>query len=281
MEQKNYQYLADALAKVAQTNALGKPLKEKMEAAEKVGVKDFTVTATKTYGKEEMQYDFKFSQGKEEKGNYFFLNQYRATLTKEDKTSLSQEFNLYQQKGFNVDEAHKLLNGGSVKRMVKQKGQAENVGRWYQLDFTQISEKGNARMVSVNEKDVNFNLVKELSKIPMSGASQMEKEALILSIERGGSPAITNKQNETLYIVARPQEATLVLFNTKGEEVRKTNDNSLRVVNDGNVIPMNNGTGKSNDKTEGLPDKTKQLIEKGQGDDGKQKQQQQQGRKVS
>src|SRR5450631_2618090 len=171
MVEKNYQFLSEALSQLGFADTLNDALGTKM----KLGMPEFELKAKDSYGKDEVIYALKF--GKKEDGEFYFLNAYHAKLTKENGEVLAQNFPLFQQRGFTADETYNMLSGRSVYNSFRKDGQ--EISRWSRLDFNSQNDKGNFPIKSYYDNKSNFNLVKELSKLPLMANTQEDKETLI------------------------------------------------------------------------------------------------------
>jgi hypothetical protein len=243
MVEKNYQFLSETLSQLGFGDALNDALRTKM----KLGMPEFDLKAKDTYDKNQVVYALKFA--KKEDGDFYFLNAYNANLTKENGETVTQSFPLYKQRGYSAEEAYNLLSGRAVYKTFTKEG--ERIGRWSRLDFTNQNEKGNFPIRSYYDNNSNFNLIKELSKLPVITATQEDKEALIRGLQKGNlEPVIIKQQGqrERMYIEATPQQQKITLYNGNMEKVNLSN-NRMQVVQD--------------EKIDGkLPEMTKKVMEK-------------------
>jgi len=228
MVEKNYQFLSEALSQLGFGDNLNDALRTKM-----------------TLGMPE--YALKF--GKKEDGDFYFLNAYHAKLTKENGEVLSQNFPLFQQRGYSAEETYNLLSGRAVYNSFRKEG--ETISRWSRLDFSTQNDKGNFPIKSYYDNKSNFNLVKELSKLPLISNTQEEKEALIRGLQKGNLEPVVVKQQgnrERMFIEATPQHQKVTVYNASMEKVNLVN-NKMQVVQD--------------EKLDGkLPEMTKKVMEK-------------------
>jgi hypothetical protein len=244
MVEKNYQFLSETLSQLGFGDALNDALKTKM----KLGMPEFELKAKDTYNKDQMLYTLKF--GKKEDGDFYFLNAYNAKLTKEKGETITQNFPLYKQRGYSAEEAYNMLSGRAVYKTFSKDG--ERIGRWSRLDFTTQNEKGNFSIKSYYDNNSNFNLVKELGKLPLLLATpQEDKESLIRGLQKGNlEPVIVKQQGqrERMYIEATPQLQKVTMYNSDMEKVNLSN-NKMQIVQE--------------EKIDGkLPETTKKIMEK-------------------
>jgi hypothetical protein len=260
MELRNYQYLTeDVLPQLGFSGTFDAALKTKME----LGMKDFELKAKSVENETEMSYALTFRKGE---GEYYFLNQVKATRVDKGMEPVEQTFSLFKQRGYGATEMKNMLReGASVYKTFRKDGQT--VGRWTRLDLTKTGENGNHPVKSYYDNTTGFNLVRELSKLPIINASQEEKELLIKSLQSGDRASVSMKQNgqrERMYIEATPYLGRLALYNAKMEKISLTNTN-LQVVQD---EKMEQAVAGPNTKlvaaqaTEKLPETTKQLMQK-------------------
>lgn len=258
MELKNYQYLTDSLTKLGFEGVFDKPLKAAME----LGKPDFVLKANLEGKDEAMLFAFKFAQNG---GEYYFLNNVQASLTKKGQEPLTHDFFLYKQQGYNIQQMKNMLEGRSVYAEFRKDGR--DVQLWRRVDFTAKDERDNNLVRTTYNNNNKFNLIEEVSKLPVQNMNATEKEALLQALKNGERAVVTLKQGanrERTFIEATPHLGTISVYNMEGQKVSLAN-NQLRVVGDATQ-------GKN------LPDTTKQIIasqEQGQG------QQQQRSRKVS
>jgi len=226
MVEKNYQFLSETLSQLGFGDTLNDALKTKM----KLGMPEFDLKAKDTYGKDEIVYALKF--GKKEDGDFYFLNAYNAKLTKENGETVTQNFPLYKQRGYSAEEAYNLLSGRAVYKTFTKEG--TKIGRWSRLDFDSQNEKGNFMIRSYYDNNSNFNLIKELSSLPLITATQEDKEALIKNLQKGNrEPVLIKSQNgrERMYIEATPQHQRMTLYNSEMKKLSLSN-NRMQVVQD-------------------------------------------------
>ena len=119
------------------------------------------------------------------------------------------------------------------------------------MDFTTQNDKGNFPIKSYYDSKNNFNLVKELSKLPLMANAQEDKEELIRNLQRGNLEPVTVRQQgnrDRVYIEATPQHQRITAYNDKMERVN-LGPNKMQVVQE--------------EKQEGkVTEVTKQLMDK-------------------
>lgn len=252
MVEQNYQYLIEALAKLGFSDVLNDELQRRMN----IGTKQFEIKAQTSTNSEKVLYALKFEKKDDD---LYFLNTVKGSLTKENQQPVTHDFFLYKQKGYNVQEMKNMLEGRAVYKMFRREGQ--DVGRWTRIDFNVKDERGNNQVRSYYDNQTNFNLVAELSKLPVVNMSQEEKEGLIRSLRNGELANVTVRQNgnrERMYIEATPHMGALVLYNTNMEKV-SLNNNRIQVL-------------KEEKAEQKLPDTTKRIIEAQENEQTKQQQ---------
>lgn len=260
MELRNYQYLTeDVLPQLGLAGVFDAALKTKME----LGLKEFDLKAKAKENDTEMIYAPKFAKSE---GDYYFLNLVKATRVDKEMEPFEQTFFLYKQRGYSAQEMKNMMrDGGAVYKTFRKDGQT--VGRWSMLDRNKTLESGNHPVKSYYDNTTGFNLVRELSKLPIVYTSQEEKELLLKSLQSGDRAAVSLKQNgqrERIYIEAAPNLGRFIQYNAKMEKVNLTNTN-LQVVQDDKTEQMVVGgspklsTAQSAEK---LPETTKQLMQK-------------------
>jgi hypothetical protein len=248
MEQRNFQYLTEeVLPKLGFAGVLDKELETKMKGGEP----EIELRASSKKADTEMLYALKLRKGD---GDFYFLNSVKATRTDKDMKPVEQTFGLFKQTGYTAEEMKNMLReGASVYRTYRREGQT--VGRWTRLDLGKTNEEGNHPMRSYYDSNTNFNLARELSKLPVIHASQEEKEILLKALQGGERASVAIRQNgqkERMYIEATPHLGVLTLFNSKMEKITM-NNNTMAVVKDEK---------KETKATEQLPDTTRQLMQK-------------------
>ncbi|MCK9403933.1 MAG: hypothetical protein M0Q26_11085 [Chitinophagaceae bacterium] len=260
MELKNYQYLTDSLTKLGFEGVFDKPLKAAME----LGKPDFVLKANLEGKDEAMLFAFKFAQNG---GEYYFLNNVAATLTKKGQEPLTHDFFLYKQQGYNIQQMKNMLEGRSVYAEFRKDGR--DVQLWRRIDFTAKDERDNNLVRTTYNNNNKFNLTEEVGKLPVQNMNAAEKDALMQALKNGERAVVTLKQGankERMFIEATPHLGTISVYNAEGQKVSLSN-NQLKIVGD-------TTQGKN------LPDTTKQIIAS-QGQEPGQGQQQQRSRKVS
>lgn len=252
MELKNFQYLTDSLTKLGFEGIFDKPLKAAME----LDKPNFTLKANMEGKEEAMLFAFKFAQNG---GEYYFLNNVQATLTKKEQEPLNHDFFLYKQQGYNIQQMKNMLEGRSVYAEFRIDGR--DVQLWRRIDFTAKDERQNNLVRTTYNNNNKFNLAEAVGKLPVQNMNAVEKEALMHALKNGERAMVTLKQGankERMFIEATPHLGTISVYNAEGVKVSLTN-NQLKVVGD-------TTQGKN------LPDITKQIINSQQQKPGQQQQ---------
>ncbi len=254
MNQVNYQFLVETLERHGLSHpAINNALKTKMT----LGSEEFDIGGMKLmFGKDEMRFTAKFGKG-ESRGNdegFYYLNKFKATITKENGQTHTAEFALYKQKGFNTNEMFNLMDG----RPVYKKPRNEE-GRWMKVDFKNVDENGFARMRSYYDSTTNFNLPRELEKLPVVYAKTQDKENTILDLQRGERVSAAMKidgKRDIVNIGVSPQLGGLTLYDADMKPIKHTNSQSIEMVLEDD---LSKNMGKKNDK---LPEQTVELMNK-------------------
>jgi hypothetical protein len=262
MNIKNYEFLCNTL----ETHGLGHPavydaLKTKME----LGQEEFELKGLSfKFDNDKIQLAPKFGKGEsrgEEGGPFYYLNKIKATFIKESGETLSAEFSLYKQRGFNVREMHNLMNGRPV-----YKKPNDDEGRWTKLDFSNTNEDGNIRVRNYRDSVTNFSLAREIGKLPITWARGGDKEDTLQELQRGEKVTVTIRQDgktEKMTVGVAPQIGGLELINSNMEVVKRTNTYAMEMVADEDLTQGNTKTQTTDQTQQGkIPETTKQLMDK-------------------
>lgn len=260
MNQKNYQFLTDTLER----HGLGGPeVYKALETKMKLGKDEFEIAGlTQKYGNEKMVFAPKFMKGesRENQEVFYYLNRIKASFIKESGETLTAEFSLFNQRGFNTREMYNLLQG----RPVYRKPRGED-GRWAKLDFNAPDDNGNLRVRNYYDNTTNFSLTREIGKLPIRWANPQEKEDDILALQSGERISATVRQDgrsEQVIIGVSPQLGGLTLYNKEMQVIRHTNSQGVEMMPEtdlGQENKISQATGKNQAE---VPDSTKELVKK-------------------
>lgn len=241
MTEENYSFLARSLGKLGFEDTLNGTLQKKMEE----GQLSFELKAKVNHGKDNMVHELQFERKKE--SGYYFLQAQNVTLISE-QGELKQRFPFFNQTGFNNDETYNLMKGRAVRNNIRKEGQ--EITRWTYLDLkAPRNEKGNIVFRNPREEDLNFNLVKAVSNLPMQSLSEKEKEDLLKGLQQGNLMEVTLRLNgrlEKAHLQADPVYNRILVFNSQMEKINLSNS-KIQVLEE---------------EKKDLPDTTKKLMEK-------------------
>jgi hypothetical protein len=264
--EKNYDYLVNAFDKLG----FGGVFEQPMRAAMLLDKPAFEIGANLDLGKgEKMGFDFKLNTV--DGGDYYFMNNVKTVLSRENKPDIVHDFFLYKQQGYGIMHMKNMLEGRSVCTEFRKEGR--EVELWRRIDFSAQDERGNNLVRSTYAKDVRFNLNIELGKLPMVNMTAADKEAILIGLKNGERVAVTLKNGanrESSFLEASPHLGGISILNAKGERVGISNSQLKIIAKHVSEKPELNGT-------------AKQLIDITQNkEQGKEKDQtKQQGRKAS
>ena len=262
MHQDNYVYLLDRFTQLGFDGAFDKVLKAEMA----LNVPEFSLKAQTVIPEGNLVFEFNLAQSKKETQHpqdYYFLNNVKATLTKEGQPEKSHTFLLYKQQGFPHDKMKNFMAGRSVFDQFRKDGR--NVEVWRRLDFGSLDQYNNTIMRPTYKE---FDLEKELNKLPFNRNDAKERELITKALKNGERVSVELKQGpniERMSLIAMPHLGVINVMNMQGEKVSIAN-NQLRVI--------------GKDETPELSEAAKNLIQSQQQQQGEGQQQgQQQGRR--
>lgn len=251
MNIENYQFLVDTLERHGMSHPrINENLKTKMQ----LNSDEFELKGiVRKFGNDTMQFAPKFVKGDSKFAEpRYYLNKIKATLTKENGKSVTSEFSLYKQRGFNTNEMYNLLSGRPVYKVPKNEE-----GRWTKVDFSSPDENGQVRVRNYYDSTTNFSLTREIGKLPITWASQQEKEETLRDLMAGERVSVTVKQDgraEKLMIGVAPQIGGLELLDKNLEVVKRTNTYAIEMLDDEHLSKVN--------KVTKVPEGTKELVAK-------------------
>ena len=262
MHQDNYVYLLDRFTQLGFDGAFDKVLKADMA----LNVPEFSLKAQTNVPEGNLVFEFNLAQSKKETQHpkeYYFLNSVKATLTKEGQPEKAHTFLLYKQQGFHHDKMKNFMGGRSVYDQFRKDGR--NVEVWRRIDFGSLDQYNNTTMRPTYKE---FDLAKELSKLPFNKNDVKEKEMITKALKDGEKVSVDLKQGpniEKMSLIAMPHLGVINVFNMQGDKVSIAN-NQLRVI--------------GKDEKPELSDTTKNLLQSEQQQQGQgQKQGQQPGQR--
>jgi hypothetical protein len=254
MDQENYQFLTDNVFRNLgfREEAIHNALRAKMETGQ-----EQISFAVKNQNKSE----FEFKLDLKDDGRYY-LNVVRASIPKEDGQTISQDFRLFFQRGYNEIEMENMLKGRAVHTTVKKDG--DLISFWTKLDLSKTNSSGNHPERREYDNKSSFNLAKELSRLfPGANLTQEDKESMIRNLKQGNqvsSRILIKGVREQVLIEADPHDGKMKVFNSKGEPMLVKEEKArMEVVED--------------KKQKALPDVTKEMMNMGEGGKNKSKSQ--------
>lgn len=230
MVQENYIFLTEALEKLGFQNIfnnqlniamkLDLPLIElKANDNRKDGLFNFNVQLEKWKNP---------PVGKED---YYSINRIATGFKPENGDPAKKHtFGLYLQKGFNVNQMRDLMRGHYVHGQFKT-DKGETLGRWQFVDFKNKNEDGTHPMKSIYDKNIEFNVTKQLNDLPHIAATQDDKEWMLRALYNGQKVSASLKikgVKEDVMLLANPRTATIDVYNAKGEKINLTK-NTMQV----------------------------------------------------
>ncbi|MES2329685.1 MAG: hypothetical protein V4539_08790 [Bacteroidota bacterium] len=264
MHQDNYIYLLDRFTQLGFDGTFEKVLKAEMV----LNIPEFALSAETNVPEGKLVLDFNLAQSKKETQHpkdYYFLNSVKATLSQEGQPEKVHTFLLYKQQGYHHDKMMNFMAGRSVHEQFRKDGR--NVEVWRRIDFNSLDQYKNTIMRPTYKE---FDIAKELNKLPFNKADTKEKEIMLKALKNGDKVSVELRQGsniEKMSLVAMPHLGVINIYDTKGEKVSIAN-NQLRVI------------GKE-EKPE-LSQTTKDLVQSQQQQQQQgQQQQQRQGRRAS
>nr|WP_199077420.1 hypothetical protein [Pedobacter sp. ASV19] len=161
---------------------------------------------------------------KSDKGNYFF-NAYDLAVKKEgEELAFKQTFRINYGNTFTLKEAYNLMQGRSVNKdfiKVDQNNKENNkkYSAWATMDFKNIDEKGNCKVV----KSSKLNLEQALAEYPIKELNNPQYKAdLIDSLHRGNRQMVTylkGTDEAKMYVEANPQHNALKFYDANMNKI--------------------------------------------------------------
>jgi len=263
MHPENYSFLQDRFTALGFDGTFDKLLKAEMT----LGIPAFSVAAKDVTQDGNIMFEFNLAQSKNETSHpkdYYFLNSVKATLSKEGQENKVHTFMLYKQQGFHADKMKNLMTGRSVHEQFRKEGR--NVEVWRRIDFGSLDQYQNTIMRPTYK---NFDIEKELSKLPFIKIDQKEREMLVKALKDGNDISVNLKQGsniEKMSLIAMPHLGVIHVFNGQGDKVSIAN-NQLRVI--------------GKEESQSIPETTQKMMEAGQQQKPEGQQQQGQRRRAS
>ena len=236
MVDANYSYLVN---EVLPKLGFDEIFDEKLRSAMKVGIDPIELKAAEIRKIGDFTYNIVLEKAtgeqlRPEQEPFYFVNRIEVSFKKNGEEKLRQHtFGLYKQRGHSLAQMRNLMNGNYVHNTFR-KGD-EVVGRWQGIDFSKPKEDGSYEMRSIYDKTIQWNVTRDLSKLPhINSLTQEMKEDMLRSLYNGDNVATSLKINgskEQVYLRANPRSASLDVFNADGKKISLTK-NSLQLVPD-------------------------------------------------
>lgn len=225
----------------------------------KLGTEIIKLTAEGNMGKDmkdKMEYTLKLEYVP--KDQRYYLNEIKATLTKDDGQTRTHAYQLFGQKGYDAGEIYKMLDNKFIYRDVQREGR--ELSRWSTIDPVRKDDEGNNIMRNYYDNTTKFSLVVELGKLPLAYMPQSDKEQLIRDMQQGEAGLATVKHKdgsrERVSLVARPDIGTIQVFNKEGKRLN-LGEQTFQAVDNAKFVVKGN----SQEDTQ-LSPTTQKLLEK-------------------
>jgi hypothetical protein len=216
MNEKNYDYLKDQLKYTGFGEGLQNELKEKMEKQ----TPEFQLTHSQKFGKDEVSATLHFKKSNE--SEMYFFNRYDAALKPEKEAeAIRQTFYINKESNITLKEGYNLMSGRAVNKDLTTK-EGEKYNAWVQMDFKETDNNGNFKMKQFHQ-NYGYNIEQALAKLPIKElASDIDKAALIQSLEKGNRQAVTFVQEgkeQRHFIEANPQYKNITVYDGNMQRV--------------------------------------------------------------
>lgn len=231
-----------------------------------------TVGATDMIGQDQIRYDLTFQKNeKKPEDPNLYLNTITATMTKADGEERKQSFQYFFGQGFNVEQLNNIMDGRSVYKEFRSTKDNEEYRMWSAIDLNRKDDKGFNLTNNTFENTSGFNLVIEVSKLPLAGnMNQAEKEAMLTSLRNGNEVSANVKMpdgsTQRAVLVALPHINQVAAYDMDGNRL-KLQKSTMQ------AIPLTNAKGEKVDPAKSAADLLKKQQEattgKGQGQSSK------------
>lgn len=217
MNEGNYEFITET---VFPRFGIPQSLEQELMTQMKNGADTIVLSAAGQMDKSTTEFSFKFDYNA--KDDRYYLNTVQASLTKENGEARSHEFRVFNQRGYDVEEMSKLLDGKFVYKEVQREGKDYN--HWATISATQKDEDGNNIMRRLYDNTTKFNLATEVSKLPLAYMSQDDKEKLLREMRQGeaGTASIKKQDGskERVNLYPRPDIGRIDVINKDGHRLR-------------------------------------------------------------
>jgi hypothetical protein len=216
MNEKNYDFLKDQLKYTGFGEGLQNDLKEKMEKQ----TPEFQLNHSQKFGKDEVSATLHFKKSNE--SEMYFFNKYDAAIKPEKEAdAIQQTFYINKESSITLKEAYNLMSGRAVNKDLTTK-EGEKYNAWMQMDFKETDNNGNFKMKQFHQ-NYGYNIEQALAKLPIKElASDIDKAALIRSLEKGNRQAVTFVQEgkeQRHFIEANPQYKNITVYDGNMQRV--------------------------------------------------------------
>lgn len=208
MNTENLSYLQKQLLNLG----FGEKLNEELEQKIKSKDKEFTLTTTQEYNKQNVDYTLHYKAG--DQNDMYFFNKYDAKAN-----DTQQTFYINKSGAITAKEAYNLLEGRAVHKQLENLEQ-EKYNAWIVMDKSQQNENGNFKLKTFTD-GWNYKPERAIDKLNIVGIDEPgAKDKLMKSLEKGNRHevlAIKNDKQVKLFLEANPAEHRVNLTNWKGE----------------------------------------------------------------
>jgi hypothetical protein len=216
MNQKNYDFLTDALKYLGFDDKLNTLLEKNMQENNPA----FQLQQEYEFNKKPIHVTLHFRKGGPLELYYF--NKYQATvkIKEEERTQL---FYIEKNSGITLKEAFNLLQGRAVFKELS--GKAGDVYHaWIQLDLKEKEANGNYKQKLFHE-NYGYQLTTALEQYPIQELrEEKQKDTLIKSLKKGNLQAVNFDKAggpEKMFVEANPQYKTVTVYDARMNRVNR------------------------------------------------------------
>ncbi len=210
MNTENLNYLQKQLLNLG----FGDKLNDELEKRIKSKDKDFTLSTTQEYNKQNVDYTLYYKAG--DQNDMYFFNKYDSKLQEKD---MQQTFYINKGSGITAKESFNLMEGRAVHKQLENL-EGEKYNAWLIIDKEQKNDNGNYKLRPFTD-NWNYKPERAIDKLNIVGIDEEgAKDKLMKSLEKGNRhqvTAIKNGKEVKLYLEANPADHRVNLTDYKGQ----------------------------------------------------------------
>lgn len=233
MQENNARFIEDTLTRLEHGDFFNQQVRAGMkEGLPVIPLDTREITADRMNGKT-VEFDPKVVMTDKTK-EWYDITGVQATLKQPGKEPVTNNFKIKTGRGRTAKQMYNLLDGRSVKWSFKRQTDEKPTILYSKLDFSRAKdEEGTYPNKSVNAADIDYNLVRILSRANLVSMDQPLIESMINRMDNGERVAAIVKQTgggtREVYLHGLPHEGAVAVTDERGLAIKNAKGEDMKI----------------------------------------------------